>query len=93
MNPIPSGGGVKATGSFVQEEGFLSCQACSSQGGGCLHIVDKFVQFKNGSAYFKACNASENGGALNVEKGVFLDGNSNFQDCSSTRSPESKRQC
>ncbi|CAE7245086.1 unnamed protein product [Symbiodinium necroappetens] len=75
---------MKAMGSFVQEEGSVSCQACNSRRGGCMHVVDKFVQSKRGSANFTACNTSGNGGALSAWKGVYLGGNSSFQDCSST---------
>ena len=92
-NVIPAGGGIKAVGSFVQEEGSVSCQDCSGQRGGCMHVVAKFVQSKRGSASFTGCNTSGHGGALSAEKGVYLGGNSSFQDCSSTGSPECKWPC
>ncbi|CAE7904868.1 unnamed protein product [Symbiodinium necroappetens] len=70
---------MKATGSFVQEEASVSCQACNSQRGGCMHVVGKFVQSKRSYADFTGCNASSNGGALSAEKGVYLGGNSRFE--------------
>ena len=88
-----SGGGMRVGDDFIQQGGSLSLDSCkASKKGGGLHISGRLTQKEGSITKFRACEAEQSGGGMDVLHNIILAGSADFQNCAAEEGQDAWRE-